>query len=228
MCGNIKTMSITNVTLGMNQTSTDYGPFPHGSHAGTPVVDFTVSEADDNQMEVRSIEGLFERYKWDRKVNSGFARLQFSGQNVFKDIHLEGISEFSRLLDARFVDFEVGLQEFNTVPPREVQNIADYYRVFVPEDYDFDERVMDFYTEQANNYGNVDFIFKVDSSTDDGYIEDVSREYTMYDSDVWLFPKGWKMKTVSDRYKYCEKFAKSNAWNVSPRLDIMSQYSEDE
>jgi len=220
-------MTITDVTLGMNQQSTTYGPFAYGSHAGTPVVDLAVSESENNQMQVRSIESLFSQYNWKRKLSSGFARLQFNGENIFDEQHAEGISELSRILSARFVDFEVDRGEMQTLPPREVKNVADYYRVFVPDDYDFDEDVMQYFSDQANSFGGAEFIFKIDGSTDDEYVRQIVNEYTLYDSDVWLFPKGWKAKTVSERFEYVEKFSKSNAWNVSPRLGIMSQASEE-
>jgi hypothetical protein len=220
-------MTITDVTLGMNQQSTSFGPFAYGSHAGTPVVDFSVSESDSNQLEIRSIDSLLESYNWKRKLSSGFARIQFNAENVFKEQHAEGISELSRLINARFVDFEVNRGELGTMPPREVKNVADFYSVFVPGDYDFDEDVMEFFSNQANSFGSAEFIFKIDSSTDDQYVNQIVNEYNLYDSDVWLFPKGWKAETVSERFDYAEGFAKSNAWNVSPRMGIMSQASEE-
>lgn len=220
-------MTITDVTLGMNQQSTSFGPFAYGSHAGTPVVDFSVSKNENNQMEVRSIDSLFTSYNWKRKLSSGFARLQFNGENVFDEQHAEGISELSRIINARFIDFEVKKGELETMPPREIKNIADYYRVFVPQDYEFDEDVMKYFAEQANSFGGAEFIFKVGGSNDDQYVKQIVNEYKLYDSDVWLFPKGWKAETVSDRFNYTKKFAKSNAWNVSPRLGILAEAQEE-
>lgn len=220
-------MTITDVTLGMNQQSTNFGPFAYGSHAGTPVVDFAVSESEINHMEIRSIDALFDSYNWKRKLSSGFARLQFNGENVFSEQHAEGISELSRILNTRFVDFEVDRGELGTMPPREVQNVADYYRVFVPDEYDFDEDVMEFFSDKANSFGDAEFIFKIDASTDEEYVKQIVNEYTLYDSDVWLFPKGWKAETTSERFEYARNFAKRNAWNVSPRLGIMSQAAEE-
>lgn len=220
-------MTIANLTIGMNKTSTTYGPFGYGSHAGQPVVDFAVSARDQNQMEIQSIEKVFDTYNWKRKVDSGFARLQFNGQNVFDEQHREGIGELCRILNARFVDFEVQKQELETKPTREIQNLADYYRVFVPTDREFNSDVMQFYAEQSNNYDNVDFIFKVSEYNDDEYINSVVNDYRIYDSNVWLYPKGRKMKTVSERMDYAVKFAKKNTWNVSNRLGVMANAYEE-
>lgn len=220
-------MTITDVTLGMNQGSVNYGPFAYGSHAGTPVVDFAVSASENNQMKVRSIDSLFARYNWKRKLSSGFARLQFNGENVFDEQHSEGIAEFSRLLNARFIDFEVKRNELNTDVPREIKKVADYYRVFVPDDYDFDEYVMDSFSDQSSSFGNAEFLFKVDSATDEKYVKDIVNEYGIYDSDVWLYPKGWKAETVSERMSDVKKIAKRNSWNISPRIGIMDGASEE-
>jgi hypothetical protein len=220
-------MTISDLTLGVNQGSTSYGPFSYGSHAGKPVVDFAVSERDTNQMKVQSIESLLDGWNWGRKLSSGFARLQFNGQNVFKEEHEKGISELSRILDARFVDFEVQKRELKDKrPPREIKNIADYYRVFVPHDREFDEDVFEFFVEQSNRYNNVDFMFRVKSYDDDEYIRSISRQYNMYDSSIWLYPVGRKLETMTDNLELAVDMSKSNTWNLSPRLGITTNAKE--
>jgi hypothetical protein len=222
-------MTISNLELGYNQGSTNYGPFSYGSFAGTPVVDMAVSKSEQKEMPVQSIESIFDDNNWKRKVRSGFARLQYNGKNIFDESLEEGIKELSRILGATFVDFEVRKRELkHGKPPRGLRNIADYYRVFVPDDYDFDEDVLSYYAEQSNSYGNAEFIFKVDSHGDDNYISDVVREYSIYDSDVWLFPRGWKTKTVSKRQEIATKMAKRHTWNLSPRLGILADAQNDE
>lgn len=220
-------MTVTNLELGFNRKSTTYGPLSYGNHAGKPVVDFAVSKSDSNMMAIRSIDSLLETYNWKRKLNSGFARLQFHGKNVFDEEHTEGIGELSRLLDARFVDFELTKQELNTEVPREISNAADYYRIFVPDDREFDEDVFEFFTEQANSFGNVDFIFKVDSPQDESYIRDIVMEYGIYDSDVWLYPKGRKAQNAAERMEYVIDISKSNTWNVSPRIGAFASLGEE-
>jgi hypothetical protein len=228
MAKNTLIMTVSNLKLGMNQGSTTYGPFSYGSHTGEPVVDFAVSEADQKKMKIQSIDSMLDSWNWKRKLSSGFARLQFNGQNVFKDEHAEGISELSRILDARFVDFQVERRELNDKkPPRELKNIADYYRVFVPKDHDFDEDVFEFFVEQSNRYGNVDFVFKVDNYDDDEYVSQISRSYNIYDSHIWLYPKGWKLKTVSERMEHAIDMSKGNTWNLSPRLDITANAQDE-
>lgn len=221
-------MTINKVTLGLNQGSTSYGPFSYGSHAGEPVVDVAVSESESNQMQVRSIKNIFETYNWRRKINSGFARMQFHGKNVILDQHSEGIQRFSDLLDARFVDFEIREKELNHAEPsHSVKREADYYRVFVPEERNFDPEVFQFYVDQANSFGNVDFLFKIDAHNDDEYVNSIINEYRIYDSDVWLFPKGRKVSTISERMQTATDFGKRHSWNVSPRLGIMAQAQEE-
>lgn len=220
-------MTVSNVKLGINQSTTTYGPLGYGSHAGVPVVDFSVSEAEQKKMKVQSVESIMENNNWKRVVSSGFARLQFNGKNAFKEEHEVPISEFARLLDARFVDFEVSKNELQQRPPRMIENLADYYRVFVPSNRDFDSEVFEYFSEQARSFGNVEFIFKVDSYGDDRYVKEISREYQIYDSDIWLYPRGRKAKTVSERMRLARKMAKSNTWNLSPRMGILMDAREE-
>lgn len=221
-------MTITQVTLGMNGGTSSYGPFPHGSHAGTPIIDFSVSESETNQRKIRSIQSLFENWNWETGLSSGFSRIQFRGENVFKEQHREGITELSRILNARFVDFELSSEELQQRPPRELKNLADYYRVFVPGDRDFDRDVLEYYSNQAKSYGNVDFLFKIGKWNDDDYVSEIVREFNIYDSDVWLYPKGRKVDTVAERIEMATQQSKRRNWNVSPRIDIFQNVDTDE
>lgn len=220
-------MTVTDTELGFNNSSTNYGPFSYGSDAGTPTVDFALSESEHNKMPIRSIESIFNQRGWANKVNSGFARLHFHGKNAFSEEHEEAIVDFCRIVGATFVDFEVREEELQERPSRDIQNLADSFHVFVPEDWDFDEDVFQFYASQANSHGSVDFIFKVDSHSDEQYIQDVVREFKIYDSDVWLYPKGRKARTVSERMEAVNTLAKRHTWNVSPRIGIQTVASEE-
>lgn len=220
-------MTVSDLQLGMNQGTTNYGPFSYGSHAGEPVVDFSVSQSDQNKMPIQSIDSIFENNNWKRHLSSGFARLQYNGKNVFDEKQTHEISELSRILDARFVDFELGENELQQMPPRDIKNTADYYRIFVPDDYNFDEEVFQRHVDNANRHGNVDFLFKVSSDYHEKYVKEVSREFGIYDSHIWLFPKGRKAKTVSERLEKITKIAERNTWNVSPRLGIMANAREE-
>ena len=218
-------MTVENTQLGLSKASTTYGPFGYGSHAGEPVVEIFVSENDDKKMSVRGVDSMVSGYGWKRKLESGLARLQYSAENILSDEHEEGVVELSRILGARFVDFEIGEKELNSrIPPRDIQNVSDYYRVFVPRGWDFDRDILEFY---SNTTGSSDFIFKVDSYNDDEYIKEVSRDFGIRDYDVWLYPKGRKVKTVSGRMEMCQNLAKSNSWNVSPRLGVTLNYEEE-
>jgi hypothetical protein len=221
-------MTVSDLTLGLNQGTTKYGPFSYGSHAGEPVVDFSVSESKQRQMGLRSIDNIFQNNNWKRKIDSGFARLQYNGKDVFNEEQTHEIAEMSRILNARFVDFELSKNELqHREVPREIRNIADYYRIFVPENYEFNEELLQNFAEESNGFGNVEFLFKVESESDEKYVNDVVREYSMYDSDVWLFPKGRKAKTVSERMQVAEQIASRKTWNLSPRLGILANAKQE-
>lgn len=220
-------MTVSDLTLGINQGTTKYGSFGYGSHAGVPVVDFSVSESKQRQMGLRSIDNIFENNNWKRKIDSGFARLQYNGKNVFNEEQTHEIVEMSRILNARFVDFEVKKNELHQKPPRQIRNVADYYRIFVPDDYAFDDSVLQHFADESSSHGNAEFLFKVSSESDERYIDDIVRQYNMYDSDIWLYPKGRKAKTVSERMQTAMSIANRNTWNVSPRLAILANAREE-
>lgn len=218
-------MTISNVTLGKKDAT--YGPFSYGTFAGEPVVDFTVSKQESEQLPVQSIESILDGWGWKRKLDNGFCRLQYNGHNVFDDYHREGIEGLTQLLDPRFVDFEVSKRELkDKKPPRGIQNIADYYRVFVPSEFDFDRDVMEFFGNQSQSHGNVDFVFKIDNEYDEEYVKEIVREYGIYDSDVWLYPRGTQLRTTLDAIDAAYTLAKRNTWNFSPRIELMMNVEE--
>lgn len=220
-------MTIENTTLGIISDKTNYQPYPYGNKSGTPTVHVRVSKAKQKQEKIRSIRGKFNGWGWGEKLNSGFARLRFSGNDVLGESHSEGITELSRILDARFVDIEVDSSDLKR-PPRDLQNAVDSYTVFVDKDRDFDDDAFEFFVERSQRYGDVEFIFKVDTHTDEAAISNIVRDYRIYDSDVWLFPRGRKVSTVAERMDPAVKIGKRNSWNVSPRLDVIAEYEEDD
>lgn len=220
-------MTLSNTKIRLIQKSLDYAPLAYGEMAGQPSVQLKLSSSETNAMEVSSVDGLMERYGWRKKVRSGFARLRFFGSEPLSDVHLESLEAFDSIVDPRFIDMEVSATDVSQVPSRTVQNAVDSFSLFVPKDRSYDEDAFEFFADRSSSFGDVEFIFKVESSSDEDVIRDISREYKIYDSDIWLYPKGRKPKTVADRYNICEKIAKRNTWNVSPRLDIFSSYEPD-
>jgi len=221
-------MSIKEVSLGINEQSTTYGPIAYGSQAGTPCVELVVSSSDERQKPVQSIESRFDNWSWKRKMRTGFARLRFSGRGVVNGEFDGGISDLCRLLDAALVDFEIKPTDIESRPSRTIQNLAANYSVFVPRDNDFDENALQFFADQSQKHGNVDFLFKTEKTTDEEWVKDIVDEYRIYDSDVWLYPKGTIRRTVAERQEFAIDIAKRNTWNVSPRLDITGIQSEDD
>lgn len=220
-------MTVSDIELRINEQAMTYGPFSYGSKAGQPTVDVVLSLNDDNAKPVTSIESQFANWDWKRKLSSGVARLRFSGNGVMSGEHDEAIGELARLLDARFVDFEVSSSELDQKPSREIQNLADSYSIFVPKDSSFDGEVLEHYSDQASSYGDIEFLFKVEKTTDEQRIYDIVDEYKIYDWDVWLYPKGRKARSVSERFDIAYDIAKRNTWQHSPRLGITPLASEE-
>lgn len=205
-----------------------YGPMSYGSRAGEPVVDLPLSKDDDNAVKVQSLERMFDGWGWKRKLSSGFARLRFSGNDVLGGYHDEGMEHFSRLLSVRFVDVEVGKDDIHSKPSRDIKNKVNRYSVFVPLDQSFDEQTFQWFSDQSQSFGNVEFLFKVKTESDEDDIYDIVREYNIYDDDVWLYPAGRKVGTTQDRMQKAVKIGKRNSWNVSPRMGIILNAETDD
>lgn len=198
-------------------------------HTGTPSVSLKLSSADSNKREISAFDSLFANYGWKSKLQSGYARLRFHGtEPLNEELHLEGLSSLYSVMDPRFVDFKISKDHLDVKPARTIQNMTDLFSVFVPMDRDFDEDVFQWYVDQSQKFGNVEFIFEVEKSNDKKYINGISRDYKIYDSDIYLRPKGRKVHTVADNYETCVNMAKTYTWNVSPRMDVLEGYEPDD
>ncbi len=204
----------------------DYGIKEYGMNAGTPVVRLKISSHDNHAQTIRYMKSQFEQHGWASKLRSGSARMVIGGTEPIHDRNTEAVNTFLDIIKPRFVDFEV--DELNQKPSRDFVRAADSFSVWVPSDHEFDYEALDFYASQASSYGNVDFIFKVGTETDEEYINDISNEFGLYDGSIYAYPKGRKVHTVADNMKKCWKIAKRNRWNVSPRQDILYEYEQEE
>lgn len=205
----------------------DYRPYPYGEYAGQPTVSMKLSSSDNNKTRIGTIDGKFDGWGWNRKINSGFARFRIHGTDPLSDIHIEGIDTLDNIIGPRFVDFELNKQSINQIPSRTVKRIADHFTLFVPLDESFDEEAFEWFVDRSRSYGDVEFIFKVGDYEDDKAVNRISREYKIYDSDIWLLPQGEKLNTAKDSYDKCVNWAKRNSWNVSPRFDLWEQFEVD-
>lgn len=221
-------MSRNNTEIRIIRNSMEYGPMPYGAKAGIPTVRVTLSSSDSNVERVGSIENLFNNYNWKQKLRSGFSRFRVGGHEPLSDMHREGIEVLSDLVGARFLDIELdGGDAISHTPSRTIQNTVDSFSLIVPIDRSYDDDAFNFFAERSKNFGDVDFIFKVGKYGDIDTIESVSYDHNIYDSDIYLYPKGRKVSTVSDNLEKCVKGAKKNQWNVSPRMDIIQNHVED-
>jgi hypothetical protein len=213
----------TEIKVIRDQTS--YEPMGHGKFSGQPTVSVKLSSAESNSIKVVSLESLFQRYGWKRKLRSGDARLRIYGDNPFSEEHSEALDFLFDLLNPRFIDFEVKDIHIQEEPIRSIRRRADTFSfVFdvTKEDERFDPEVMKNLSDFCNSHGNAQYIFKSDSVSQEDDIKEFKRKYGVYDWDVWLYPKGEKQSTVSESRESIETVAKRNTWCLSPRMDIIS------
>ena len=203
----------------------NYKPKEYGSHAGKPIVELKLSKSDSNATKIRSLKNQFETYGWSSKIRSGRARFVIGGTEPVHERNEEVVDDLVDILSPRFVDFEV--DTLQREPSRGMKRMVDYYSVWVPRDNEFDYNVLDFYSNQSSSYGNSEFIFKVSKNSDEEYIRNISNEFGIYDNDIYLYPKGRKINTVSENLEKCWRIAKRNSWNVSPRIDIPMNFEEE-
>lgn len=218
---------MTNQNTKIKHIDSTFRMMPYGERAGQPTISLKLSSSESNAIKVNSLESMFERYNWKRKVNSGFARLHIHGDNPLADRHLESLNYLFDLLDPRFVDIEIEASELTQEAPRVINNKADTYTVVFDENDDeitSDTEVLSGICERARSFGDSQFLFKASGTTFEDDVRQFSYDYGVYDSDIWLYPKGRKVHTVSDNYEQLETIAKRNTWNVSPRMDIVSSY----
>jgi organic radical activating enzyme len=134
-------------------------------------------------------------------------------------------------MDPRFLDIEVQDKFINKEPSRFTQRRTDTYTFLIDMTKDeirYDFETLDYISENIANDGNAQYLFKVDSVMCEDPIKNFRREYNIYDSDIWLFPKGRKRRTMEETLPNIINVAKRNRWNVSPRMDLMTDTDEEE
>jgi hypothetical protein len=202
----------------------------YGPYAGKPVVMLKLSKADSNSIDVTSLEKQYESYGWKSKLNSGFARLYVYGHDPFAEEHREALEFLFDVINPRFVDFEIDEQYADKIPPRNIKNKLDTitFRIDASKDGEYNTETIDEFASNAVSYGDLSFLFEADSISHEQDIIDFSYEYPVYDSDIWVYPKGRKMKTTTDNFELVESICKRNTWNVSPRTDLLSEFETEE
>lgn len=224
-------MSKRDTKIRHHRNAIEYQPMPYGERAGEPTVSLKLSSSESNAIKVNSLEKQFENYNWKRKLNSGFARLRVYGDNPFADRHIEPLNYLFDLIDPRFVDIEIEASQLTQEPPRIISRKADTITVVFDENNEelaSNGEILSKITERGRNYGDTQFIFKASSTTIEDKIKNFAFDYSVYDSDVWVYPKGRKINTTADSFEALASIAKRNTWNLSPRMDLLADYEEDE
>lgn len=224
-------MSNRNLEIRRMRNDIEYHPMRYGERAGEPTVSLKLSSSESNSIKVNSLENRFETYNWKRKLNSGFARLRIHGDNPFADYHLEPLNYLFDILDPRFIDVEIKATELDQEPPRIIDQRADTITVVFNENDDelvSNPDALEKLTDRGRKCGDSQYIFKASSSVIEDDIKQFTRDYKVYDSDVWVYPKGRKIHTTADNYESLTSIVKRNTWNLSPRMDLLSDFEEDE
>lgn len=220
-------MSRTNTEIRRINQASGYQTMQYGPHAGTPTVLLKLSKSDSNAIEVNSLEKQYQSYGWKSKLNSGFARLYVYGHDPFAEEHRQALEYLIDVIDPRFVDFEIDEKYADKIPSRNIKNKLDtitFTMNLSNGGTDFDPEVMEEFTSNPVSYGELNYMFKADSVSHESTIANFSRNYSVYDSDIWVYPRGRKLDTTSENIEKIENICKRNTWNRSPRMDLLTEY----
>jgi hypothetical protein len=218
-------MTASNTEIGIEDFN--YTICPYGRYAGEPTVEIVTSKDESNRKTVRSLDRQFNRYNWGGKLRSGFARMRIRGEDPLHPTYWDFMEDFSTVADPRFVDLEVEGSDITGDILRTTRSLVDSYTFIISEDKNYNDPTLDEFAENARKSGDSEFVFKVKSWTDEDWISEVTRLYSIYDSDVWLMPVGDDVDTVAENIEKCVTMAKSNTWNVSPRFDVMLEHDSE-
>lgn len=224
-------MTRANTEIKFIEEKSGYGPMPYGQFAGRPTVSLKLSSNVNNSMKVNSLESLWRSRNWKRKLSSGYARLRIFGDDPFGDEHRESIEFLIDKIDPRFIDIEVEDKYIDKEPSTYIRRKADTYTFFIDaskSELRYDPDTMKYLSSKIANDGNAQYIFNVDSVMAEDGIKKFRREYKVYDSDIWLFPKGRKRRTMEKTLDSVESIAKRNKWNLSPRMDLRTDFDDEE
>lgn len=222
-------MSRANTEIKFIRGKSGYNPMSYGQFSGQPTVSLKLSSSETNSMKVNSLENLWLSRNWKRKISSGYARLRIFGNDPFSDEHKDSIEFLIDKMDPRFLDMEIRDKYIDKEPSRYIQRKTDTYTFFIDITKDetlYNPETMDYLSNNVANGGNAQYIFKVDSITCEDPIKKFRREYGLYDSEIWLYPKGRKRQTMEENLESIKTVAKRNKWNVSPRMDVMVKKDE--
>lgn len=216
-------MTRANTEIKRIKSKTSYGPMPYGQFAGQPTVSIKLSSSDSNGIKVQSLQNVFNSRKWEQKITSGYARLRIYGDNPFHERHRESLEYLFDVFDPRFIDVELEDKYINEEPSTYIKRKIDTYTFVIDATRDEPRYDIDTLNKISNDYassGNAQYIFKADTVMCEDYIRKFTRDYKVYDSEVWLYPKGRKASTVYENREPVETVAKRNTWNVSPRMGV--------
>lgn len=210
---------------------TNYGPMDYGKYAGEPVVNLKLSSSKQNGIKVTSLRDMFDNNGWLRKLQRGNARLNIYGDDPSANRHAEPIDYLNDVFDPEFLDLQLDGEEVSSVPSgffgNKINTVSLVFDLASGEP-DYDEQIVEQIIDLATNKADFQVIFKVDSVGCESYVQDFAREYNIYDSDIWLFPKGRKVSTTADSLRKAQTVAKRNTWNVSPRVDLLKDFEPDD
>ena len=216
-------MTRRNTEIKFIQSGTGYNPMSYGKYAGQPTVSVKLSSSSQNSWKVNSLESMFINNNWKQKITSGYARLRIYGNEPFSEEHQESIEYLIDVLKPRFLDMEVKDTFIDEEPSTYIHRKTDTYTFFIDatkSETRYDPSVLKEISDKYAKTGNVQYVFKVDSAAQEDKIRRFRKDYTVYDSEIWLYPKGRKAESVFESREAITPFAKRNKWNVSPRLDI--------
>lgn len=202
--------------------------YPYGPIGGEPAVEIKLSESDDNVWSIGRTKKQFDGWNWTPRLKSGRVWLHFKGTNPLSEEHVEMIDNLTTAINPSKVSVEVNGRELPYGPPEELDDVVDSYTILIDPSNDLDSDSLQSFSDRNRKKRDTTFLFKTQVHSDEDKILPITENYTIYDDDVMLFPKGRKVETVSDSMKKCYTIGKRNMWKVSPRLDVIGEYEEDD
>lgn len=222
-------MTRVNAEIQRIKNKTSYGPMPYGQFCGEPTVSVKLSSSENNAIKVQSLYNVFTSRNWKQKLDSGYARLRIYGDNPFHERHEEALEYLFDVLDPRFIDVELKDTYINQEPSTYIKRRIDTYTFIIDATRDepaYDINTLVNITQNHASQGNAQYIFKADSVTCEDFVRNFSQDYKLFDSDIWLYPKGRKASTMQDSLESIASVAKRNSWNVSPRFNFETEDEE--
>lgn len=211
-----------------------YTILDEGRHAGRPIVTIAFGDAKQELSTVQSIKALMDRYGWTDHIRARRTPLVFTGADRAHgslpydpayERHAEALTTLVDVLRPSTVWLHNrGVAE----PTDDVAALADYHLVHLTQNQarnyrDGDREVWQWYAQEARdrNGATVDFVIEGHTMTVEEIIQDVSRNYTIPDDRIILYPKGETIEEVNDCFYKLVAIAKRNEWRISPRMSFL-------